>query len=175
MGHVLLCKILSGSGYRLRPTSKIGEFTRDSSLLSKFGISLAEACRAGIREGWRTGPRERFNGYVVSAARQARCLPGRIRKTSRRVDRPERALVAPIKRTKQASKRRRLKRTICEIKGGLRRAQGAHGAWPTLATYSRGEQLWCYRNTLKFFMQRHITGRIAWSHPKYQRIGGAYP
>src|SRR5262249_17864321 len=86
--------------------------------------------------------------------------------------RPERALVAPIKRTKQASKRRRLKRTICEIKGGLRRAQGANGAWPTLATYSRGEQLWCYRNTLKFFMQRHITGRIAWSHPKYQRIWG---
>ena len=30
------CKVLSGSGYRLRPTSKIGEFTRDSGLLSKF-------------------------------------------------------------------------------------------------------------------------------------------
>ena len=35
-GHVVLCKVLSGSGYRLRPTSKIGEFTRDSGLLSKF-------------------------------------------------------------------------------------------------------------------------------------------
>ena len=67
------CKVLSGSGYRLRPTSKIGEFTRDS------------------------GSRERSNGYIVSAARQARCLPDRIRKTSRRVDRPERALVAPTK------------------------------------------------------------------------------
>jgi len=73
VGHVLLCKVLSGSGYRLRPTSKIGEFTRDS------------------------GSRERSNGYIVSAARQARCLPDRIRKTSRRVDRPERALVAPTK------------------------------------------------------------------------------
>jgi len=88
--------MLSGSSYHLFPTSKIGEFTGDSSLLSKFGISLAEACRAGTREG-RTAPRERSNGYIVSAARQARCLPGRIRKTSRRVDRPERALVAPIK------------------------------------------------------------------------------
>ena len=35
-GHVVLCKVLSGSGYRLRPTSKIGEFTRNSGLLSKF-------------------------------------------------------------------------------------------------------------------------------------------
>src|SRR6516165_5115185 len=73
VGHVFLCKVLSGSGYRLRPTSRIGEFTRDS------------------------GSRERSNGYIVSAARQARCLPDRIRKTSRRVDRPERALVAPTK------------------------------------------------------------------------------
>src|SRR5262249_3246805 len=38
-----------------------------------------------------------LTGYIVSAARQARCLPDRIRKTSRRVDRPERALVAPTK------------------------------------------------------------------------------
>jgi hypothetical protein len=97
VGHVVLRKVLSGSGYRLRPTSKIGEFTRDSSLLSKFGISLVEACRAGTREGWRSGPRERSNGYIVSVARQARCLPGRIRKTSRRVDRTERALVATTK------------------------------------------------------------------------------
>ena len=96
-GHVVLCKVLSGSGYRLRPTSKIGEFTRDSGLLSKFGISLAEACRAGTRDRWRARSRERSNGYIVSAARQARCIPGRIRKTSRRVDRPERALVAATK------------------------------------------------------------------------------
>jgi len=80
--------------YRLRATSKIGEFTRDRSLLSKFGISMVEARRAGTREGWRTGSRERSKGYIVSVARQARCLPGRIRKASRRVDRPERALVA---------------------------------------------------------------------------------
>jgi hypothetical protein len=39
-GDVVLCELLSGSGYRLRAASKIGEFTRDSSLLSKFGISL---------------------------------------------------------------------------------------------------------------------------------------
>jgi hypothetical protein len=119
-GHVVLCKVLSGSGYRLRPTSKISEFIRDSSLLSKFGISLAEACRAGTRDRWRAGSRERSNGYIVSAARQARCIPGRIRKTSRTVDRPERALVAPTK-AKEKSRRRRLKRTFCEIKGGLRR------------------------------------------------------
>jgi hypothetical protein len=121
MGHVVLCKVLSGSGYRLRPTSKIGEFTRDSSLLSKFGISLVVACRAGTREGWRTGSRERSNGYIVSVARQARCLPGRIRQTSRRVDRPERALVVTtkVKKTKQVSKRRRLKRTICEMKARI--------------------------------------------------------
>jgi hypothetical protein len=56
-GHVVLCKVLSGSGYRLRPTSKIGEFTRDSGLLSKFGISLAEACRAGRHD-------ERSTGYI---------------------------------------------------------------------------------------------------------------
>jgi hypothetical protein len=36
------------------------------------------------------------------------------------------------------------------------------------------EELWCYCNTLKIFEQRHITGRIAWSHD--QRFGelGAY-
>ena len=96
-GRVVLCKVLSGSGYRLRPTSNIGEFTRDSGLLSKFGISLAEACRAGTGDRWRAGSRERSNGYIVSVARQARCLPGRIRKASRRVDRPERALVAATK------------------------------------------------------------------------------
>jgi hypothetical protein len=95
LGHVVLCEVLSGAGYRLRPTSKIGEFTRDSSLLSKVGISLAESCGAGTRDGWRTGSREPPNGCIISAARQARCIPGRIRKTSGRADCPERALVAP--------------------------------------------------------------------------------
>jgi acyl carrier protein len=44
------------------------------------------------------------------------------------------------------------------------RTQHAHGARPTPATCSCGEQLWCYCNTLKIFEQRHIAGRIAWSH-----------
>jgi len=48
-------KLLSGSSCRLRATSKIGEVTRDSSLLPKFRIALAEACRAGTRDGWRSG------------------------------------------------------------------------------------------------------------------------
>src|SRR5438132_1300021 len=76
-----------------------------------------KASRAGARDRWRAGSRERSNGYIVSAARQARCIPDRIRKTSRRVDRPERAFVAPTKakEKKQVSKRRRLKRTICEV------------------------------------------------------------
>jgi acyl carrier protein len=35
------------------------------------------------------------------------------------------------------------------------------------------EQLWCYCNTLKTFTQRHIVGRIAWSHRKrIPRVGG---
>jgi len=41
-------------------------------------------------------------------------------------------------------------------------------AQPTLATCSRDQQLWCHCNTLKIFKQRHIAGRIAWSHE--QRI-----
>src|SRR5262249_58312910 len=72
LGHVVICTVLSGSGYRLRSTRRIGEFTRDSSLLSKFRIALAEACTAGTRDGWRTGSREQSNGDIASAARQAR-------------------------------------------------------------------------------------------------------
>jgi acyl carrier protein len=35
------------------------------------------------------------------------------------------------------------------------------------------EQLWCYCNTLKTFTERHIVGRIAWSHRKrIPRVGG---
>ena len=35
------------------------------------------------------------------------------------------------------------------------------------------EELWCCCNTLKIFEQRHIAGRIAWSHDqRIQRIGG---
>jgi hypothetical protein len=37
------------------------------------------------------------------------------------------------------------------------------------------EELWCYCNTLKIFEQRHIAGRIAWSHDqRIRRIGGLY-
>jgi hypothetical protein len=77
LGHVVICTVLSGSGYRLRSTRRIGEFTRDSSLLSKFRIALVETCTAGTRDGWRTGSREPSNGDIVSAARQARGMAQR--------------------------------------------------------------------------------------------------
>jgi len=83
--HVVLCKVLSGASYRLRPTSKIGEFIRGSNLLSEFGVSLAEACAAGTRDWWRPGLQERSNGCIASAARQARCIRDRVCKASRRV------------------------------------------------------------------------------------------
>src|SRR5262245_19545968 len=34
LGYVALCKLLSGSGHRLRATSKIGKVTRGSNLLA---------------------------------------------------------------------------------------------------------------------------------------------
>jgi hypothetical protein len=70
-GGIVLCKLLSGSSDRLCATSKFGEFTRDSGLLPKFGISLAEACRAGARGERRPRPRERSSGYVTSARQDA--------------------------------------------------------------------------------------------------------
>jgi hypothetical protein len=51
LGYVVLRKLLSGSGYRLRATSKIGKVTRDSDVLAIFGVSLAPACRAGRGDG----------------------------------------------------------------------------------------------------------------------------
>jgi hypothetical protein len=41
-------------------------------------------------------------------------------------------------------------------------------AWPTNSDGVLGlaKQLWCHCNTLEIFKQRHITGRIAWSHEK---------
>src|SRR5262249_29445279 len=50
-GCVVLRNLLSGSSCRLHATGKIGEFTRDSSLLQKFRTSLVKACSAGIRRG----------------------------------------------------------------------------------------------------------------------------
>ena len=97
LGHVVICTVLSGSSYRLRSTRRIGEFTRDSSLLPKFRIALAEACTAGTRDGWRTGSREQSNRGIASAARQARGVPKGVCKTSRGIDRRERPIVAPVR------------------------------------------------------------------------------
>ena len=80
---------------RLRATGKIGAFTGDRSLLPHFRTSLAQACRAGTRDGWRPGPQQRSSGYFVTA-RRARYIPGGIWETSRRGDRTGRALIAPI-------------------------------------------------------------------------------
>jgi hypothetical protein len=93
---VVLRNLLSGSSCRLRATGKIGEFTGDRSLLPKLRTSLAEACKAGTRDGWCSGSRERSSGYVVTAGRQARHIPGGIWETSRRIDRTRRAGVPPI-------------------------------------------------------------------------------
>ena len=51
LGYVVLCKLLSGSGYRLRATSKVGKVTGGSNLLARFGVSLAQACREGTGNG----------------------------------------------------------------------------------------------------------------------------
>jgi hypothetical protein len=93
---VVLRNLLSGSSCRLRATGKIGEFTGDRSLLPKLRTSLAEACKAGTRDGWCSGSRERSSGYAVTAGRQARHIPGGIWETSRRIDRTRRAGVPPI-------------------------------------------------------------------------------
>src|SRR6516164_4972749 len=92
LGHVVLCKLLSGSGYRLRATRTIGEFTRDRRLLPKSAIALAEACRAGTSDGWRPGPQERFSGFI--GRQNCRSVPGGIWETGRRIDRTRRPLVA---------------------------------------------------------------------------------
>jgi hypothetical protein len=41
---MFLCNLLSGSEYRLRASSKLGEFTRGSDVLATFGVSLAQTC-----------------------------------------------------------------------------------------------------------------------------------
>ena len=105
LGHVVICTVLSGSGYRLRSTRRIGEFTRDSSLLSKFRIALADACTAGTRDGWRTGSREQSNGDIASAARQARGMPNGVFKTSGGIDCPERPIVAPVRQMNSPGQR----------------------------------------------------------------------
>jgi hypothetical protein len=47
-------------------------------------------------------------GYIVSAARQDRSVPGGIRETSRRVDHAGRALVAPDFKAKEANTARKV-------------------------------------------------------------------
>src|SRR5262245_26307391 len=49
-GYVVLCKLLSGSGYRLRTTDAIGESTADRRPLPTVGIPLADDGTAGRRE-----------------------------------------------------------------------------------------------------------------------------
>ena len=74
--HVVLCKLLSGSGYRLRATRATGAFTGDRRPLPKFGIPLAEACSAGTSDGWRPGPRERSRrSHIGSAGRTIATCP----------------------------------------------------------------------------------------------------
>src|SRR5215813_6442213 len=57
-------EVLSGSGYRLRTTGAIGEYTGDRRPLPKFGIPLAEACSAGTSDGWCARPRQRSHGSI---------------------------------------------------------------------------------------------------------------
>jgi hypothetical protein len=163
LAHVVLCKVLSGSGYRLRPTSRIGEFTRHRSLLSKAGISLAEACRAGTRDGWRT-----TNGDIAFAARQARCIPDGVCKTSRGSDRPERALVAPLGQMNSPGREGSAKPNSLRnkrLRSNTRtRSKSCHAV-------NFGAQLWCYCNTLSILKWRHNTGRIAWLHVDAQGRG----
>src|SRR5262249_25084866 len=94
-GYVVLCKLLSGSGYRLRTTGTIGEYTRDRRPLPKFGIPLAEACTAGTSDGRCPGLRARSRSrHIGSAGRHERDRPGGLWETGRGVDRARRALVA---------------------------------------------------------------------------------
>src|SRR5262249_9806443 len=83
---------------------------------------------------------------MVSAAREARCIPGGIRETSRRVDRTGRALVEP-------AKAKIAQRTLLMLPPN-----------PPLADFFA--QLWCHCNTVQIFAQRHTAGRIAWSDNK---------
>src|SRR5262245_4160552 len=69
LGDVALCKLLSGPGYRLRATSKIGKVTRGSNVLAIVGVSLAQACRAVRGEGRCLGPRKRRSGGIGLAFR----------------------------------------------------------------------------------------------------------
>src|SRR5262249_53540726 len=112
-GHVVLCKLLSGSGYRLRATRATGAFTGDRRPLPKFGIPLAEACSAGTSDGRRPGPRERSRrSHIGSAGRHGCHMPGGLRQTSRRVDRTLRRFAALDFAAKDVSAAARAERSV---------------------------------------------------------------
>ena len=74
--YVVLCNVLSGSGYRLHATSKIGEINGHSSLLRGFGSALAQACRARTRDGRRRWSGERSHRGVEPSRLRLRAHPG---------------------------------------------------------------------------------------------------
>ena len=83
--YVVLCNVLSGSGYRLHATSKIGEINGHSSLLRGFGTALAQACRARTRDGRRRWSDERGPRGV-----EPPCL--RLRRTTQHMRKPQEAI-----------------------------------------------------------------------------------
>jgi hypothetical protein len=83
--YVILCNVLSGSGYRLRATSKIGEVSGHSSLLRGFGAALAQACRARTRDG-----RRRWSGERGHRGVEPSCL--RLRRTTQHMRKPQEAI-----------------------------------------------------------------------------------
>ena len=83
--YVVLCNVLSGSGYRLHATSKIGEINGHSSLLRGFGTALAQACRARTRDG-----RRRWSGERGHRGVEPLCL--RLRRTTQHMHKPQGAV-----------------------------------------------------------------------------------
>ena len=83
--YVVLCNVLSGSGYRLRATSKTGEVSGHSNLLRGFGTALAQACRARTRNG-----RRRWSGERGHRGVEPSCL--RLRRTTQHMHKPQEAI-----------------------------------------------------------------------------------
>src|SRR5262245_54149286 len=50
-GYVILCNVLSGSGYRLRATGEIEDVSGAGSLLARLGAARAETRRTGPTDG----------------------------------------------------------------------------------------------------------------------------
>ena len=83
--HVVICNVLSGSGYRLRATSKTGEVNGHSNLLRGFGAALAQPCRARTRDG-----RRRCSGERGHRGVEPSCL--RLRRTTQHMRKPQEAI-----------------------------------------------------------------------------------